>query len=308
MSGQEINEQSKTAVKSASVEVATPKRTKEIIAKYGFSFKKSLGQNFLIDQNILNNIVAAAELDETKGALEIGPGIGALTQRLAEAAGKVTAIEIDNRLIPILRDVLADEHNTTVIHGDVLKLDLKQLFEEQFAGVTGVSVVANLPYYVTTPILMKLLEEKLPLEHIVVMIQKEVAERMAAKPGGKEYGSLSVAVQYYCVPKVVCTVPHTVFIPQPNVDSAVIKLSLRDKPAVEVPDEDHFFRVVQASFAQRRKTLANNLTAFVGKDRREALTELLLKNEIDPIRRGETLSLEEFARISRSMLEAGWGG
>lgn len=307
MSIQEHNEQSIAAVKPASIEVATPKRTKEIIAKYGFSFKKSLGQNFLIDQNILNNIVAAAELDETKGALEIGPGIGALTQRLAKAAGKVTAIEIDNRLIPILKDILADEQQTTVIHGDVLKLDLKQLFADQFAGVSGVSVVANLPYYVTTPILMKLLEEKLPLEHIVVMIQKEVAERMAAKPGGKEYGSLSVAVQYYCVPKVVCTVPHTVFIPQPNVDSAVIKLSLRDKPAVDVPDEDHFFRVVQASFAQRRKTLANNLTAFVGKEQREALTEMLLKNQIDPTRRGETLSLEEFARISRSMLEAGWG-
>ena len=310
MSGHEQMEGSKAAVQSASspVEVATPKRTKEIIAKYGFSFKKSLGQNFLIDQNILNNIVTAAELDKTKGALEIGPGIGALTQRLAQAAGKVTAVEIDNRLIPILQDILADERHTTVVHGDVLKLDLKQLFEEQFTGVTGVSVVANLPYYVTTPILMKLLEERLPLEHIVVMIQKEVAERMAARPGGKEYGSLSVAVQYYCVPKLVCTVPHTVFIPQPNVDSAVIKLSLRDKPAVDVPDEDHFFRVVQASFAQRRKTLANNLTAFVGKDRREALTEMLLKNEIDPIRRGETLSLEEFARISRSMLEAGWGG
>lgn len=289
------------------VGIATPKRTKEIIAKYGFSFKKSLGQNFLIDQNILNNIVAAAELDETKGALEIGPGIGALTQRLAAVAGKVTAVEIDNRLIPILRDVLEGEKHTTVIHGDVLKLDLKQLFEEQFGDVTGVSVVANLPYYVTTPILMKLLEQRLPLEHIVVMIQKEVAERMAAKPGGKEYGSLSVAVQYYCVPQLVCIVPNTVFIPQPNVDSAVIKLSLRDKPAVDVPDEDHFFRIVQASFAQRRKTLANNLTAFVGKDRREALTELLHRNDIDPIRRGETLSLEEFARISRSMLEAGWG-
>jgi len=303
---QEHSELRKETVKPSAIEVATPKRTKEIIAKYGFSFKKSLGQNFLIDQNILNNIVAAAELDETKGALEIGPGIGALTQRLAKAAGKVTAVEIDNRLIPILKDVLEGEEHTTVIHGDVLKLDLKKLFEEQFADVTGVSVVANLPYYVTTPILMKLLEEKLPLEHIVVMIQKEVAERMAAKPGGKEYGSLSVAVQYYCVPKVVCMVPHTVFIPQPNVDSAVIKLSLRDKPAVDVPDEDHFFKVVQASFAQRRKTLANNLTAFVGKERREALTEMLLSNNIDPIRRGETLSLEEFARISRSMLEAGW--
>jgi len=218
----------------------------------------------------------------------------------------VTAVEIDNRLIPILKEVLADESHTTVIHGDVLKLDLKQLFEDQFGDVSGVSVVANLPYYVTTPILMKLLEERLPLEHIVVMIQKEVAERMAAKPGGKTYGSLSVAVQYYCVPKLVCMVPNTVFIPQPNVDSAVIKLSLRDKPAVDVPDEDHFFRVVQASFAQRRKTLANNLTAFVGKERRDALNELLLRNEIDPIRRGETLSLEEFARISRSMLELGW--
>ncbi|MBD2872874.1 16S rRNA (adenine(1518)-N(6)/adenine(1519)-N(6))-dimethyltransferase RsmA [Paenibacillus arenilitoris] len=288
------------------MEIGTPRRTKEIIAKYGFSFKKSLGQNFLIDQNILNKIVGAAELDKTKGALEIGPGIGALTQRLAEEAGKVTAVEIDNRLIPILRDILEGETNAEVVHGDVLKLDLKQLFAERFADVSGVSVVANLPYYVTTPILMKLLEERLPLEHIVVMIQKEVAERMAAKPGGKDYGSLSVAVQYYCVPQLVCTVPHTVFIPQPNVDSAVIKLTLRDKPAVDVPDEEHFFRVVQASFAQRRKTLANNLTAFVGKDRREALAELLKRCDIDPVRRGETLSLEEFARISRAMLDAGW--
>ncbi|MDQ0116008.1 16S rRNA (adenine(1518)-N(6)/adenine(1519)-N(6))-dimethyltransferase RsmA [Paenibacillus harenae] len=292
----------------ASIEVATPKRTKEIIAKYGFSFKKSLGQNFLIDQNILNKIVEAAELDETKGALEIGPGIGALTQRLAASAGKVTAVEIDNRLIPILRDVLSEDTNTEVIHGDVLKLDLKQVFEDRFSDMSGVSVVANLPYYVTTPILMKLLEERLPLEHIVVMIQKEVADRMAAKPGGKEYGSLSVAVQYYCVPQVVCIVPHTVFIPQPNVDSAVIKLSLRDKPAVDVPDEDHYFRVVQASFAQRRKTLFNNLTAFVGKENREALTALLTGIGIDPARRGETLSLEEFASVSRAMLEAGWRG
>ncbi len=292
--------------KQSSFEVATPRRTKEIINKYGFSFKKSLGQNFLIDQNILNKIVEAAELDETKGALEIGPGIGALTQRLAATAGKVTAVEIDNRLIPILSEILADEANTSVVHGDVLKLDLKALFAERFSDVSGVSVVANLPYYVTTPILMKLLEEKLPLEHIVVMIQKEVAERMAARPGGKEYGSLSVAVQYYCVPQLVCTVPNTVFIPQPNVDSAVIKLSLRDKPAVDVPDEDHFFRVVQASFAQRRKTLANNLTAFVGKENREALTQLLIQNDIDPTRRGETLSLDEFARISRGLLESSW--
>lgn len=284
-------------------EIGTPKRTKEIIAKYGFSFKKSLGQNFLIDGNVLSNIVAAAELDKSKGALEIGPGIGALTGRLADAAGKVTAVEIDQRLVPILNDILADRPHVTIVHGDVLKLNLRELFERQFEGVSGISVVANLPYYVTTPILMKLLEERLPLQHIVVMIQKEVAQRMAAKPGGKEYGSLSVAVQYYCEPKLVCTVPHTVFIPQPNVDSAVIKLTLRDKPAVDVPDEAFFFRVVQASFAQRRKTLANNLTAFVGKDKREALTALLLEAGIDPGRRGETLSLSEFAIVARRLQE-----
>lgn len=293
--------------KGGAAEVGTPRRTKEIIAKYGFSFKKSLGQNFLIDGNILNNIVAAAELDKSKGALEIGPGIGALTGRLAEAAGRVVAVEIDQRLLPILKDVLADEPHVNVVHGDVLKLDLGQLFRDHFQGLEGVSVVANLPYYVTTPILMKLLEERLPLQHIVVMIQKEVAQRMAAKPGGKEYGSLSVAVQYYCKPEIVCTVPHTVFIPQPNVDSAVIKLSLRDKPAVDVPDEAYFFSVVQASFAQRRKTLANNLTAFVGKENREAMTALLPTLGIDPGRRGETLSLEEFALLSRALQEKDWG-
>lgn len=289
----------------AIAEVASPKRTKDIIAKYGFTFKKSLGQNFLIDQNILRKIVSAAELDETKGALEIGPGIGALTQQLAQAAGRVTAVEIDNRLIPILRDVLANTPNVHVEHGDVLKLDLPALMKERFAGLSGVSVVANLPYYVTTPILMKLLEEKLPLEHIVVMIQKEVAQRMAAKPGGKEYGSLSVAVQYYCVPELVCIVPHTVFIPQPNVDSAVIKLSLRDKPAVEVEDEAFFFRTVQACFAQRRKTITNNLTAYVGKTNRELLGPLLEGCGIDPARRGETLSLAEFAALSHALLKAG---
>lgn len=286
-------------------DVASPKRTRELIEKYGFSFKKSLGQNFLIDQNILQKIVSAAGLDKTKGALEIGPGIGALTQRLAAAAGAVTAVEIDDRLIPILRDVLADSPHVHIEHGDVLKLDLRKLMADRFEGMDGVSVVANLPYYVTTPILMKLLEEKLPLEHIVVMIQKEVAERMAARPGGKEYGSLSVAVQYYSVPELVCMVPHTVFIPQPNVDSAVIKLTVRNKPAVTVADEAHFFRTVQACFAQRRKTLYNNLTAFVGKQRRELLGPLLDGLNINPSRRGETLSLEEFAALSGALLEAG---
>lgn len=288
------------------MEVSTPKRTKEIIAKYGFSFKKSLGQNFLIDGNILSRIVDAAGLTKAKGALEIGPGIGALTQRLANEAGKVTAIEIDNRLIPILSEILQDEEHVSVVHGDVLKIDLKQLFAEQFSDCEKVSVVANLPYYVTTPILMKLLEEKLPLENIVVMIQKEVAQRMAAKPGGKEYGSLSVAVQYYCTTEIVCTVPHTVFIPQPNVDSAVIKLTVRDQPAVSVEDEDFFFRVVQSAFTQRRKTLINNLMTLTGKDRRAQLTELLGSIEIDPTRRGETLSLDEYARLSTALKATGW--
>ena len=286
--------------------IGTPRRTQEIIKRYGFSFKKSLGQNFLIDSNILRNIVNSAGLDETKGALEIGPGIGALTQQLAKSAGKVTAIEIDRRLIPILRDILADTPNVEVIQGDVLEVDLPALLARQFEGCSGVSVVANLPYYVTTPILMKLLEERLPLENIVVMIQKEVAERMAASPGGKVYGSLSVAVQYYSEPELVCTVPHTVFIPQPNVDSAVIKLKLRSEPPVAVSDEAFFFRVVQASFAQRRKTLANNLTAFVGKEHREELVALLEGVDVAPGRRGETLSLTEFAAVSEAILAAKW--
>ncbi|MCM3635897.1 MULTISPECIES: 16S rRNA (adenine(1518)-N(6)/adenine(1519)-N(6))-dimethyltransferase RsmA [Paenibacillus] len=287
------------------IEVSTPKRTKEIIQRHGFSFKKSLGQNFLIDGNILNRIVGAAELTKEKGALEIGPGIGALTQRLAEEAGKVTAVEIDQRLIPILTEILEDESHVSVIHADVLNVNLRELFAEQFDDVSKVSVVANLPYYVTTPILMKLLEEKLPLEHIVVMIQKEVAQRMAAKPGGKEYGSLSVAVQYYCTTEIVCIVPHTVFIPQPNVDSAVIKLTLRDRPAVEVDDEAFFFRVVQSAFAQRRKTLMNNLLALTGKDKRAELSELLESINIDASRRGETLSLEEYAALSGALSRSG---
>ncbi|SEU31555.1 16S rRNA (adenine(1518)-N(6)/adenine(1519)-N(6))-dimethyltransferase RsmA [Paenibacillus sp. NFR01] len=286
--------------------ISSPGRTKEIIQRYGFSFKKSLGQNFLIDQNILDKIVSAAELDEQSGALEIGPGIGALTERLAAAAGKVTAVEIDRRLIPILQDVLSPYPNVTIRNDDVLKVDLHQVFAEDFAGVDKVSVVANLPYYVTTPILMKLLEEKLPLRNIVVMIQKEVAERMAASPGGKEYGSLSIAVQYYSEPELVCTVPHTVFIPQPNVESAVIRLKVRENPPVQVMNEKFFFEVVQASFTQRRKTIANNLKArFFSGEGRERLEALLAEAGIDPARRGETLSLQEYAKLSDVLYTAG---
>ncbi|GAA0409397.1 16S rRNA (adenine(1518)-N(6)/adenine(1519)-N(6))-dimethyltransferase RsmA [Paenibacillus motobuensis] len=287
-------------------DIATPRRTKEIIQRHGFSFKKSLGQNFLIDQNILNKIVAAAGLDKTKGALEVGPGIGALTEKLAEEASKVTAVEIDQRLLPILGEVLEPFPHVQVVHGDVLKLDLKELFAQQFSDVSGVSVVANLPYYVTTPILMKLLEEKLPLENIVVMIQKEVAERMAASPGGKEYGSLSIAVQYYSEPELVCTVPHSVFIPQPNVESAVIRLKVRKQPPVQVEDEAFFFEVVQASFAQRRKTISNNLKSrFFPKEGRERLEALLEEASIAPSRRAETLDLLEFAKLSNVLAQFG---
>jgi 16S rRNA (adenine1518-N6/adenine1519-N6)-dimethyltransferase len=287
-------------------DIATPRRTKDIIRRHGFSFKKSLGQNFLIDQNILNNIVDAAELDSTKGALEIGPGIGALTERLAQSAGTVTAVEIDKRLIPILKEVLEPYPHVHVEQADVLEVDLKSLFESNFKDVSKVSVVANLPYYVTTPILMKLLEEKLPLEHIVVMIQKEVAQRMAASPGSKEYGSLSIAVQYYSVPKLICTVPRTVFIPQPNVDSAVIRLTVREQPPVDAKDEVHFFDVVRSSFTQRRKTISNNLKSrFALPEGREKIDAMLIQAGIDPSRRGETLSLQEFATLSNVLFEAG---
>jgi len=286
-------------------DIATSARTRDIIRKHGFTFKKSLGQNFLVDSRVLDNIIDAANLDETRGALEIGPGIGALTERLAQAAGKVTAVEIDNRLIPILQDVLSSYGNVGVVHGDVLKTDLHALWREQFADCAGVSVVANLPYYVTTPIVMKLLEEKLPLENIVVMVQKEVAERMAAKPGGKSFGSLSIAVQYYCEPELVCIVPGGAFIPPPNVDSAVIKLKRREAPAVAVADEAKFFRVVQAAFAQRRKTLVNNLSAAVGKAHKGELAELLQRCGVQPERRAETLSLAEFASVCAALEESG---
>lgn len=287
-------------------DISTPRRTKEIINRHGFSFKKSLGQNFLIDQNILGKIVEAANLDQSKGALEVGPGIGALTEKLAQNAKKVTAVEIDQRLLPILEEVLKPYPHVDVIHGDVLKLDLPSLFASQFKDVDGVSVVANLPYYVTTPILMKLLEEKLPLENIVVMIQKEVAERMAASPGGKDYGSLSIAVQYYSEPELVCIVPPSVFIPQPNVASAVIKLRVRKTPPVQVDNEAFMFEVVQSSFAQRRKTIANNLkTRFFAGEGREQLEKLLAEANIEPTRRAETLSIEEFATLSNILFAAG---
>lgn len=284
-------------------DIATPVRTKEILDKYGFSFKKSLGQNFLIDTNILNRIVDHAELTENSGAIEIGPGIGALTEQLARRSEKVVAFEIDQRLLPILEDTLSPYPNVKVIHSDVLKADVQSVIETEFAGRDDVMVVANLPYYVTTPIIMKLLEERLPIRGIVCMLQKEVADRIAAKPGTKEYGSLSIAVQYYTKAETVMIVPKTVFMPQPNVDSAVIRLTLHDKPPVDVKDEKFFFHVTRSSFAQRRKTILNNLTSQLpdGKQKKEDILAALKEAGIVESRRGETLSIEEFARLSEAL-------
>ncbi|MFC7370824.1 16S rRNA (adenine(1518)-N(6)/adenine(1519)-N(6))-dimethyltransferase RsmA [Fictibacillus iocasae] len=284
-------------------DISVPQQTKAILDKYGFTFKKSLGQNFLIDKNILSNIVAQADLTEESGAIEIGPGIGALTEHIARSAKKVVAFEIDQRLLPILKDTLSPYPHAEVIHSDILKADVRAVIEEKFEEGQDIMVVANLPYYVTTPIIMKLLTDNLPIRGIVCMIQKEVADRLAAKPGTKDYNSLSIAVQYYATAETVIKVPKTVFVPQPNVDSAVIRLILRDKPAVQVKDEDFFFEVVRASFAQRRKTLWNNLlSGVVSKDKKTELEHTLNEIGIDPKRRGETLTVEEFGRLSDALL------
>lgn len=284
-------------------DIATPVRTRAIMDKYGFSFKKSLGQNFLIDTNILRKIVDAANLTSSSGAIEIGPGIGALTEQLAKNSKRVVAFEIDQRLLPILADTLSPYDNVKIIHEDILKADVKTIIENEFKDISDIMVVANLPYYVTTPIIMKLLEEQTPVRGLVVMLQKEVADRMAAKPGTKEYGSLSIAVQYYTQPETVMIVPKTVFVPQPNVDSAVIRLTRREKPPVDVKDESFFFTITRSSFAQRRKTLLNNLTSQLpeGKQKKEEIIQALNASGIDPSRRGETLSLEEFGRLSDAL-------
>ena len=281
-------------------DIATPVRTKSIMKKYGFSFKKSLGQNFLIDTNILKKIVEFAHINDKTGAIEIGPGIGALTEQLARNSKKVVAFEIDQRLLPILNDTLSPYENVKIIHQDVLEADVQEVLDQDFENIDDIMVVANLPYYVTTPIIMKLLEERLPIRGIVVMLQKEVADRISAKPGTKNYGSLSIAVQYYTEAEIVMIVPKTVFVPQPNVDSAVIRLTTRERPAVLVKDEQFFFQVTRSSFAQRRKTLLNNLTSQLpdGKQKKEEILHALDASGIDPSRRGETLSLEEFGRLS----------
>lgn len=279
-------------------DIATKSNTKEIIEKHGFTFKKSFGQNFLTDTNILNKIVNAADLNDEVGVIEIGPGIGALTEFIARKAKKVVAYEIDPRLIPILAETLAPYDNVKVIHQDILKADVASMIEEEFKDVKHIAVVANLPYYITTPILMGLIEKKLPIDWYVTMMQKEVAERLSANPGSKDYNALSIAVQYYTEAKIALNVPKTVFIPAPNVDSSVVKLTKREQPAVAVENEDFFLEIVHAAFKQRRKTIQNNLNQHFNDLAKEDVTKLLEEAGIIPSRRGETLTIEEFGHLS----------
>ena len=279
-------------------DIATKSNTKEIIEKHGFTFKKSFGQNFLTDTDILNKIVNAADLNDEVGVIEIGPGIGALTEFIARKAKKVVAYEIDPRLIPILAETLAPYDNVKVIHQDILKADVASMIEEEFKDVKHIAVVANLPYYITTPILMGLIEKKLPIDWYVTMMQKEVAERLSANPGSKDYNALSIAVQYYTEAKIALNVPKTVFIPAPNVDSSVVKLTKREQPAVAVENEDFFLEIVHAAFKQRRKTIQNNLNQHFNDLAKEDVTKLLEEAGIVPSRRGETLTIEEFGHLS----------
>ena len=286
-------------------DIATPMRTKEILEKHGFSFKKSLGQNFLIDPNVLGNIVSHAGLSKKTGVIEIGPGIGALTEHLARSAGKVVAYEIDGRLLPVLEDTMSPYDNVTIIHQDILEADLKQAMTEHFADYEEVVVVANLPYYVTTPIIMKFLLEQVPVSGMIIMMQKEVADRITASPSTKAYGSLSIAIQYYMDADVAMIVPKTVFMPQPNVESAVLRLTRKATPPAEVKDENFLFQVSRGSFVQRRKTILNNLQTSLpdGKAKKELIVETLNGIGIDPGRRGETLTVEEFAKLSNALYE-----
>ena len=283
--------------------LGNPKNTIEILQKYNFSFQKKFGQNFLIDTHVLDKIIASAEITKEDMVLEIGPGIGTMTQYLACAARKVVAVEIDNSLIPILKDTLKDYDNIRIINDDVMKLDLAALAKEENGG-KPIKVVANLPYYITTPIIMGLFENHVPVESITDMIQKEVAERMQVGPGTKEYGALSLAVQYYAKPYIVANVPPNCFMPRPKVSSAVIRLTKLKEPPVQVKDERLMFGIIRASFNQRRKTLVNGLSnsAELNLSKEEAIQAVESLGKGVSIR-GEALSLEEFAKIANYILE-----
>lgn len=278
--------------------LGNPQNTIEVLQKYQFTFQKKFGQNFLIDTHVLDKIIRSADITKEDMVLEIGPGIGTMTQYLAEAAGKVIAVEIDKNLIPILSDTLSGYDNVRIINDDVLKVDIRKLADEENGG-RPIKVVANLPYYITTPIIMGLFENHVPLESITVMVQKEVADRMQTGPGNKDYGALSLAVQYYASPYIVANVPPNCFMPRPKVGSAVIRLTRHAVPPVEVEDEKLMFDIIRASFNQRRKTLANGLN---NSDKlnlpKEVIIEAIEKLGKGPGVRGEALTLEEFARLS----------
>lgn len=282
--------------------LGNPTGTIEILKKYNFNFQKRFGQNFLIDSHILEKIVESAEITKEDCVLEIGPGIGTMTQYLAESAGQVIAVEIDKSLIPILEDTLSPYDNVSVINEDILKVDIQKLVEERNAG-KPIKVVANLPYYITTPIIMGLFESHVPLDSITIMVQKEVADRMQVGPGTKDYGALSLAVQYYAKPEIVAYVSPGCFIPKPNVGSAVIRLKRYDRPPVEVRDEAFLFRLIRAAFNQRRKTLANGIgNAQDIPCSREQAQEALEKLGFSPSVRGEALTLQELALLSNEIL------
>lgn len=279
-----------------------PQKTIEIIKKYEFAFQKKFGQNFLIDDHVLNKIIVAADVNSEDIVLEIGPGIGTMTQYLAENAKKVIAVEIDKKLIPILEDTLSAYDNVTVINQDILKLDFEQFFKEHAQG-QPIKVVANLPYYITTPIIMQLFESGLPIENMTVMVQKEVALRMQAKPGTKEYGALSLAVQYYATPYIAANVPANCFMPRPKVGSAVICLTKHKEKPVQVKDEKFMFRIIRASFNQRRKTLQNGLVNAQDLSvTKEQVVHALEQLGISPTIRGEKLTLSQFAMLSDALL------
>lgn len=285
--------------------LGNPKNTIAVLQKYQFNFEKRFGQNFLIDTHVLEKIIAAAEVTKDDFVLEIGPGIGTMTQYLAEAAREVVAVEIDDHLIPILQDTLSSYDNVTVLHQDILKVDIAALAQEKNGG-RPIKVVANLPYYITTPIIMGLFESHVPLDSVTVMVQKEVAMRMQAGPGTKDYGALSLAVQYYATPYLAANVPPNCFMPRPNVGSAVICLTCHEKPPVEVADEKLLFRLVRASFNQRRKTLVNGLSnspelSFT----KEQITEAVEALGKGATVRGEALTLEEFAVLTNILAGLG---
>ncbi len=279
------------------LKIGTHKKTTEIVQKYEFTFKKNFGQNFLIDSHVLNKIVDSSNITDEDLIIEVGPGIGSLTEYLAERAKKVVCIEIDRKLIPILEETLQDYDNVEVINADILKVDLQQIIEER--GFKKAKMVANLPYYITTPIIMNVLENNLNIETITVMIQKEVAKRMSAKEGTKDYGSLTLAVQYYSEPYLVANVPQNCFKPRPNVDSAVIRLTKKEKKDVDVSDEQLMFEVIKIAFSQRRKTLLNcifNSTKF--NFSKEEIEQILIQSELDVKIRGEKLTIYDFARLT----------